>query len=173
MKKIILTIAAVATLAGTSIAQENVTDFRRKLMFGVKAGLNYSNVYDTKGESFQADPKAGFATGAFLSIPIGTYLGIQPEILLSQKGFRATGRILGSTYSFTRTTTYMDVPLFFLLKPSEFITIMAGPQFSYLIKQRDVFTNGSTSIAQENEFANDNPRKNIMGLAGGLDINLK
>jgi hypothetical protein len=27
------------------------------------------------------------------------------------------------------------------LKPSEFITLIAGPQYSYLIKQKDEFTN--------------------------------
>jgi len=50
---------------------------------------------------------------------------------------------------------------------------MAGPQYSYLLKQTDVFTNGSTSIAQEKEFENDNVRKNTLCFAGGMDINLK
>ena len=36
-----------------------------------------------------------------------------------------------------------------------------------------MFKNATTSIAQEQEFENDNIRKNIFGAAGGLDINLK
>src|SRR4051812_33393269 len=88
MKKIILTIAAVASLINISKAQENVTDFREKLLFGLKVGANYSNVYDAQGEAFHADPKVGLAAGAFLAIPIGRYLGIQPEVLFSQKGFQ-------------------------------------------------------------------------------------
>ena len=59
------------------------------------------------------------------------------------------------------------------MKPSEFITLLAGPQFSYLVNQRDVFANSATSFAQEQEFNNDNIRKNIFGVVGGLDINLK
>jgi hypothetical protein len=173
MKKIILTIAAVTSLITNSKAQDNETDFREKFTFGLKAGLNYSNVYDSQGEEFRADPKFGLAAGVFVAIPIGKYFGVQPEALVSQKGFRATGRILGNTYKFTRTTTYLDVPLFFALKPSEFITILAGPQYSYLLKQSDVFANASTSIEQETEFVNDNIRKNIFGLAVGVDINLK
>ncbi|MBK7668244.1 MAG: PorT family protein [Sphingobacteriaceae bacterium] len=173
MKKLILTIAAVTTLIAVSKAQDNETDFREKFTFGLKAGLNYSNVYDSQGEEFRADPKFGLAAGIFVAIPIGKYFGIQPEALISQKGFSATGRILGNTYKFTRTTTYLDVPLFFALKPSEFITILAGPQYSYLLKQSDVFANASTSIEQETEFVNDNIRKNIFGLAVGVDINLK
>lgn len=173
MKKLILLLASLTFLTLQGTAQENRTDFRDKLLFGVKAGLNYSNVYDSQGEEFQADAKYGAAAGIFLSIPIGTFLGLQPELLFSQKGFRGTGRILGGTYSFTRTTSYLDIPLFFSLKPSEFITIMAGPQYSYLLKQTDVFKNGSTTIAQEQEFENDNVRKNTLSFAIGMDINLK
>lgn len=152
---------------------ENKTDFRNKLLIGFKVGANYSNVYDAQGEEFSADPKLGAVVGAFLAIPIGKYLGVQPEVLFAQKGFKATGRILGNTYEFTRTTSYIDVPLLFAFKPSEFITILAGPQYSYLVKQRDVFANASTSIAQETEFVNDNIRKNTLGVTAGADITMK
>jgi len=175
MKKIILTVAVLVSINTTSNAQDddNRTDFRNKLSVGIKGGLNLSNVYDSEGEEFQADSKIGLAAGAFLAIPIGKYLGIQPEVLYSQKGFQATGRILGSTYKFTRTTSYIDVPLLFAFKPSEFITILAGPQYSYLVKQRDVFANASTSIAQETEFVNDDVRKNTLCLTMGADITMK
>ncbi len=173
MKRIFLIAVIFTSVVNNSSAQENETDFREKLTFGLKAGANYSNVYDAEGEEFNADPKFGLAAGACLAIPIGKYLGLQPEALISQKGFRATGKILGSKYDFTRTTTYLDIPLLFLLKPSEFLTILAGPQYSYLAKQTDVFTNGTTSIEQEKEFLNDNVRKNTLCFTGGIDINLK
>ena len=173
MKKIVIILAIFSVTSNTVNAQENKTDFRDKLTLGFKAGLNFSNVYDSQGEDFKTDPKFGLAAGAFLAIPIGKYLGVQPEFLVSQRGFYASGRILGNTYDFTRTTSYIDVPLLFLFKPSEFISILAGPQYSYLIKQKDVFSNSSTSIAQQTEFVNDNVRKNIFCLTGGIDINLK
>lgn len=174
MKKLLLILASVTTLSVTnSLAQDNTTDFRDQLSFGLKAGVNYSNVYDSKGEEFHADPKFGLAAGAFLAIPFGKYFGLQPEALISQRGFRATGRILGSTYKFSRTTTYIDLPLFFAFKPSEFFTIMAGPQYSYLIHQSDVFANASTTIAQETEFKNDNIRKNTLCVVAGFDLTMK
>ncbi|MDF2438425.1 MAG: hypothetical protein K0Q95_2801 [Bacteroidota bacterium] len=156
-------------------AQEssNETDNREKLQFGIKAGLNYSNVYDENSEDFRADAKFGAAAGVSLAIPFGKYLGLQPEALFSQKGFKGSGMMLGNEYSFTRTTTYIDFPLQLAFKPSEFFTLFAGPQYSYLLSQRDVFTNTSTSFIQENEFKNDNIRKNVFGAVGGLDINLK
>ncbi len=174
MKKLFLILTSVTAMSVTnSIAQDNTTDFRDKLSFGLKAGINYSNVYDSKGEDFKASPKVGAATGAFLAIPFGKYFGLQPEVLISQKGFKATGSILGGAYKFTRTTTYIDLPLFFAFKPSEFITVMAGPQYSYLIHQSDVFANATTSIAQETEFQHDNIRKNTLCVVGGVDVTMK
>lgn len=175
MKKSIFFAALFVSITSIGMAQESTTetDFRESLRFGVKAGVNNSNVYDSKGDKFKADGKFGFVGGAFLSIPIGKYLGVQPEVLYSQKGFQANGMLFGSPYTVTRTTSYLDIPLQLALKPSEFITIVAGPQYSYLIKQNDKFTSSVMSTEQEQEFKNENIRKNMFGVVAGLDINLK
>ncbi|PKP01923.1 MAG: PorT family protein [Bacteroidetes bacterium HGW-Bacteroidetes-6] len=172
MKKIILLSALFVLTTTFSKAQDADTDMRDKISFGAKGGVNLSNVYDSKGEEFDADAKLGLAVGAFVSIPIGTYLGIQPEILYSQKGFKASGSILGSDYSFTRTTNYLDIPILVTLKPSEFFSIVAGPQYSYLLSRKDVFTGGGITIDQEQEFENDNIRKNTFCFTGGVDVNV-
>ena len=173
MKIIILIAAIIIGLVSFTNAQENKTDFRDRVLFGLKGGANYSNVYDAKGETFTADPKLGIAAGAFLALPIGKYIGIQPEVLLSQKGFQASGSIFGSSYNIKRTTTYIDVPILFSFKPSEFISIVAGPQYSYLLKQQDNFTSSAVSIAQQKDFSNTNLRKNVFCATGGLDFTLK
>ncbi len=174
MKKISLLVVAITAISFSITAQDetNTLDTRDQLQIGAKVGLNYSNVYDAKGEEFKADPKIGYAVGAYLSIPIGTYLGVQPEVLYSQKGFKATGKILGFNYDFTRTTSYLDIPIYFAIKPSEFITILVGPQYSYLLSRKDVFATAVTTIEQEQQFENDNIRKNTLGASLGVDINV-
>ena len=147
------------------------SDTRSNLQFGLKAGINSSNVYDAQGDQFVANSKIGFAAGAFAIIPFGSLLGFQPEILFSQKGFKSSGYLLGSAYDLTRTTSYIDIPLLFAVKPTTFITILLGPQYSYLLKQKDEFTNTLNSTAQEQEFSNDNIRKNILSFIGGVDLN--
>lgn len=178
MKKLFFTVTTIALSLVAGFAQETVdptnrTDYRERLLFGFKAGANYANVYNVKGASFNADPKWGFATGAFIAIPIGKLFGVQPEILFSQKGFQGTGNLLFGDYKFSRTTSHIDVPLLFELKPSEFITILAGPQYSYLLSQKDVYTYGNTSVANETEFTNSNLRKNTLCFTGGLDFTMK
>jgi hypothetical protein len=169
MEKIILIIVAVIFMSSNINAQVDKTDSSDKLQFGLKAGANFSNVYDSKDQEFNADYKVGFAAGAFLAIPIGKYLGFQPEILFSQKGYKASGTFISIPYEFTHTTNYIDVPLLFALKPSALVTLLAGPQFSFLVKQKDVFTSGSFTDTQEQEFEND---KSVQCFSGGIDINL-
>jgi hypothetical protein len=174
MKKT-LSAVVLSVLITTAIwGQEETkrTDARNKMHLGIKAGINNSNVYDEDGEKFNAEPKYGFAGGAFLSIPVGKFLGVQPGILLSQKGFHATGELLEEKYDLKRTTTFLDVPLLVEFKPLNVLTIAGGPQYSYLLNQTDVLKSGSSTAIQEEEFKNDNIRKNILSGVVGFDLNL-
>lgn len=169
MKTNIILTTVLAFIMVSSISAQSESSH---IQFGGKVGLNYSNVYDSQGQEYKADGKIGLAGGIFLSIPIGTYFGIQPELLFSQKGYQAYGTIFGSDVNFTRTSNYIDVPIFFTVKPDDLVTIMIGPQYSYLMSQKDVFNNPISNVIVEQDFATDNIRKNTMCLVTGVDINL-
>ncbi len=172
MKRILIITCLLLTTLGTLVhAQQYGRDTRENMRFGIKAGANLANVWDAQGEDFRADPKLGFAGGIFLEIPIGKFLGFQPALLYSQKGFKGDGTLLGSPYSLTRTLSYVDAPLLLQIKPSPFFTIALGPQFSYLINEKNVYTYGPNSVEQEQAFENDNIRKNVLGLLTGVDLN--
>jgi hypothetical protein len=165
--------ALCALLFTTSLAHaqdDDEEDRRENIEFGAKAGVNISNVWDARDEQFQADPKLGFAGGVFVGIPVGKFIGIQPEILISQKGFKGSGQLLGTPYSFTRTTLFLDIPLQLQLKPAKFLTFLVGPQFSYLINKKDKYSFGSNSTEQQEDFDNEDIRKNILGLVAGFDV---
>jgi hypothetical protein len=170
MKKSI--IAGLALLSFSTIlkAQESGTDTRENIEFGVKAGINYSNVWDAQGQDFVAKGKVGFAGGVFLGIPLGEFFGVQPEALISQKGFQGSGTLYGFPYSFSRTTTYFDIPILFQVKPLQYLTLLAGPEYSYLIHETDNYTYGLNSSEQQQAFSNDNIRKNIFGIEMGADV---
>ena len=176
MKNSILLFAMIALSGFNSYSQTENTptkvDHRDLLLFGVKLGLNYSNVYDAQGDNFVADAKFGVALGGFVSIPIGSFIGVQPELLYSQKGYKSSGTFLGTSYSMTRTTDFLDIPIYFVVKPVENISLLFGPQYSYLLKRTDDFTGGSLTASDIQTYTNDNLRKNIFGLAGGLDFNI-
>ena len=172
MKKLLVVSMVTLFMVNLVGAQESKSDNRNAVQFGLKAGINRSNMYDSKTQDFSADAKFGFAGGAFLTLPIGKIIGIQPEVLYSQKGFKGSGILLGQSYNFTRTTNYVDIPLFLAIKPISAVTILAGPQFSYLLSQQDNFVTTAYSNNQQKEFNNDNLRKNILCFVGGLDFNV-
>jgi hypothetical protein len=161
----------LAFISNLAISQAQ-TRFGDGFKFGVKAGANYSNVYDAQGEQFTADGKIGFAGGVFLEVPITDYIGVRPEVLYSQKGFKATGQYLSVPYTFTRTTDYIDIPLLLTLKPTPMFSLFGGPQFSFLTKQKDVFASTLLTTQQQQDFSNDNYRKNLMSLTAGFGINM-
>ena len=173
MKKFLVVSMVTIFIANMVHAQESKSDKREDVQFGLKVGFNHSNVYDTKTQDFSADAKFGFVGGGFLAIPLVKYVGIQPELLFSQKGFKGSGILQGNRYNFTRTTNYIDLPIFIAIKPLPMITILAGPQFSYLLSQNDVFESSLYSASQQKEFENDNLRKNVLCFVGGLDFNFK
>lgn len=172
MKKLLF-FALLICLSNVHITQgqRSGSRFWDGFKLGIKAGANFSNVYDTQGEAFKADGKVGFVGGAFLEVPLSDYIGIRPEVLYSQKGFKASGQYLGTSYSFTRTTDYIDIPILLTIKPVSMLTINAGPQFSFLMKQKDVFNSTLLSNQQQQDFSNDNYRKNLMSITAGIGLN--
>ena len=168
MKKANLLLLAITTITSYCHAQGGSD----QPQFGIKGGVNLSNVYDAQGEEFEADAKFGLVAGVFVAIPFGSLLGFHPELLYSQKGFKATGRVLGSEYEFTRTLNYLDIPLLFAIKPTRALTLLIGPQYSYLMSQKDEFNNEFISDTQTEEFNNENIRKNTLCFLGGVDLNL-
>ena len=168
-----ITIMCSNSKAQTTKTTSNNSNFDSRVSLAFKVGTNYSNVYDSKDETFHADPKFGFLAGGYVAIPLGKYFGVQPEVLFSQKGYKATGTLLGTTYSMTRTTSFIDVPILFAVKPSEHLTLVVGPQYSFLLQRKDEYTNGTTTVLQQQEFNNENYRKNIFSAMVGVDATMQ
>lgn len=147
-------------------------DMAEKVALGFKAGINIANVYDTQGDGFDSKAKVGFAVGGFLSIPFGKYLGFQPEVMYSQKGYKGSGTAFFINYSYTRSLDYIDIPLQLQIKPVPQLTILAGPQYSFLVHKGLNFNGDGFSGSQQDDIENSNIRKNTLGLVGGLDFHV-
>ncbi len=150
---------------------QDASENRERLRFGVRAGTNLANVYDTEGKDFVAESKFGLAAGGFIAIPLGKFIGFQPEVLYSEKGFKATGKTLFGNYEFSRTMAYLDIPLQLQLKPINHVTVLVGPQFSYLLNVKNDF-NGNTTTSDQEDINEDNYKKNIFGFVVGADVDI-
>src|SRR4051812_10077531 len=97
MKKIIF-FAVGLLVAGAVNAQ---------VKFGVKGGLDVSNIIKTNDPNFNTNYVTGFNAGVTLEIPLIGPLGVQPEVVYAQKGYKA----ILSTGDFTQTRNFIDIPL--------------------------------------------------------------
>lgn len=172
-KLFIAPVFAVALFSGQySVAQtssDNVAydmDAREELKVGIKAGINYSNVYSESGDGYVADGKVGFAGGVFVSIPLNELIGIQPELMYSQKGFKTEGTFFDGEI----TSSYLDLPVLLQIKPTENISLLAGPQFSYLLSTKYEL-NGFSAIDEED--LDDNNNRATLGISAGVDFTVQ
>ncbi len=167
----------------TSVAQDRSTtngtpgnvssrDARKRVVPGIKVGVDRSNVYDTRGNAFVSkNQKQGLAAGVFIALPINRFFGIQPEVVYQQKGFEGSGQIFGERYVFSRTTNHIDIPVQFQLKIFKWLTFLAGPQYSILLNHNDNTSYVDGNGARMTNVRNDSPRKGTFGTLTGFDLN--
>jgi len=161
MKKLILSLAVVASAAGVANAQTGIK-------VGVKGGFNGSTFSgtDSKGSEY----KAGFAAGGFVNFGVSDNFSVQPEFLYSQKGasvddFQVSGRTLKSTLG------YLDVPIMLRYNVGEdgkgfFVEL--GPQGSFVLHNRDFIQTGGVNTQQTENTSTNDLNKVVIGYVGGL-----
>ena len=136
MKKIFL---GLALIAGTFVfAQNTSTDATppstsSKIKFGLKAGLNVSNL-----SNMDMNSKTGFYGGVFVNIPVAKDFSVQPEVLYSAVGAKEKG---GSNAKLE--IEYISIPVMFQYKVLPNLYVEAGPQFSFLMDARLKDSEGS------------------------------
>ncbi len=178
MKKIILSVAFLATMANSQ-AQEttNTTD---KVTFGVKAGVNVSSAkFDENIKDYVSNigNVVGANVGIYTNIPLGSKFAFQPEVLYSMQGF---------TYTFTNEylkseietkLNYLNIPLNFQLTVIDKVFIEAGPNLDFLVNAKGSYTstdkNTGVITTVDNQDLKDNYKSLVLGVnfGAGYKIN--
>lgn len=124
MKKIIFAAAAVFAFGMTN-AQET--------RFGAKAGLNIASI---SGAS-EAKSKIGANVGAFAEIKISDKFAVQPELLFSMQGAKASSSESFGAYTFSveesTSLSYINIPVMAKYFVTEQLSLQAGPQLGILV----------------------------------------
>ncbi|CAN5471744.1 porin family protein [soil metagenome] len=155
---------------GYSQQQEASGELRMTPKFGIKGGLNLSNLYITDVQD--ENVKLGGHFGVFAKLPITTGVSIMPELLYTNKGTKATynNAIQGSgEYRFN--LNYIELPLSFVFNVVKNFNIHAGGYASYLTSANvknlhDGNINGVTNLNAENFNRAD------FGLLGGIGLDI-
>jgi len=164
----------VLSISFSAFSQENTEKHDNDPVprIGFKGGLSIATIIKTDDNNFSSTPLYGFNGGGVILLPLGKVIALQPEILFSQKGYRATGSGLTGDFDYRRYLNFLDIPLLLRINPSKNLGIVIGPQYSYLLSTHTKFKSGGASYEQTVNYENDNITKNIFGGVIGLDINL-
>ncbi|MEK6475971.1 porin family protein [Catalinimonas sp. 4WD22] len=142
---------------------------------GVKGGLNASNFY--REQVGDQNARIGFHVGLFTEIAVSESFSIQPELVLSTKGNRATYGtsdgvldLVGAEGEVKTNLTYIDIPVLAKVTLGEVVNLHVGPYASYLIGASSS-TEGDLASGSE-ELNRDNFKTWDYGLAAGLGIDL-
>ena len=137
MKKLL--VIACVFVASFSYAQD--------LKFGVKGGLNLSNLVGDDVEN--TDIRTGIYLGGFLNKPLNDHLSFQPELIFSMQG--AKGEDGFSNNDLTFKLSYLNVPLLLKLQlgSTDKVHLFAGPQLGFVLKSEIEQEQGDMSGAQD------------------------
>ncbi|MCD9018356.1 porin family protein [Parachryseolinea silvisoli] len=124
MKKLFLTVAAVALCTATLFAQISI---------GAKAGVNLANVNGDDVD--EADMRIGFHVGGYLNVAFSDALSLQPELLFNSVGYKTSEEIAGDDYDVTTNLNYLSIPVNLMYSFGAF-NVHAGPQLGLLMSAK-------------------------------------
>lgn len=164
MKKLILSLAVLATAASAAHAQTGIK-------VGLKGGFNASTF--SGSNSSGSKYKAGFAAGALINFGVSDNFSVQPEFLYSQKGARITN-VSGTGYTYKSTLGYLDIPIMFrynIGQDGKGFFVELGPQGSFVLHRNDFLEDGNGNRSDSNT-STDGLNKVVLGYVGGLGYQL-
>ncbi|MBC7920551.1 MAG: PorT family protein [Ferruginibacter sp.] len=160
------------TMAGTAVAQSEETD----LKFGVKGGLNISQLYVDQPDAEDENVKLGIHAGLFLKAPLSDFFAIQPELLFSSQGAKVTYRgsgLLGIQSGEVRfNLNYIQLPILASITAGP-LHFQAGPYISYLVSANVKDLKDDGTVAGSREVDESDFRTFDYGLAGGLGVDVQ
>jgi outer membrane immunogenic protein len=104
MKKILVVLLVIFTMASVSLAASGITGK------GIKLGINFSGIAGSE-VSDEWKRKGGIAAGGFLVFGISESFAIQPEILISQKGAKYESINNGEVLKTWFNLTFIEIPV--------------------------------------------------------------
>jgi len=133
------------------------------LGFGIKAGLNFTNVTGTSDVSNSSE--TGYQVGLFLDPSSASILGSRTELVYSHQGYNyATGQTTGKVF-----LDYIMLAQLMRINITHFFQIQLGSQIAYLTNAKVDSAGPSTGNAQVDQALNYYNRIDF-GFSGGVEV---
>ena len=152
-----------------TLTNANAQDSASK--FGVKGGVNFSNLYTEDVDDNNV--LTGFNVGFFAKLPISNNIALQPEISYTGKGAELVynNALVSGTAQFK--LDYIEVPLLLVVNVTKNFNIHAGPYAAYMVSAKTTNKSDSGSYNFEDNIDTDDFNKFDAGLAGGVGLDFE
>ena len=175
IRKLSVLFTATLLIAGMTVcAQEQQTtmDSGPTAKFGIKGGLNLTNLYSTDANTDHL--KAGFNAGVFAKLPVTRGFSVQPEILYSLKGNKSTyDNIVQGSGEYRFNLGYIEMPLLAVVNLAPNFNLHAGGYAAYLVNANVKNVNSNGDVQGATELKTSDFNKWDFGLAGGLGFDIQ
>ncbi|MFP3590737.1 porin family protein [Chryseobacterium sp. SIMBA_038] len=168
MKKLILGLAITASsLAFAQTTTKEIIKSSSPVTFGIKGGANFT---PRPSGDFIENPKGkvGFYAGGFVNIPLSEHFSIQPEVLYTMTGTKATNRYSTFSESYTTTSHLLTIPVMLQYNFTPKFYLEAGPQATILLSQNTKSIIDNTSHVDH--FKSKNAFQANLAIGAGYNI---
>ena len=141
-------------------AQDNVNT-----EFGVKGGLNMSNLYTDDADD--ENVLFGFNAGVYATLPVADFIAIQPELLFTTRGSKLEYDNALAQGNVKLKLNYIELPLLVRVNITKNFNIHAGGYASYLVSAKST---GDGDFEFEDEYDTDDFNKFDAGIAAGVGV---
>jgi Outer membrane protein beta-barrel domain len=179
MKKSVITIVytalcsvcAFVAVDGYSQEQETSAESTLTAKFGIKGGINLTNLYVDNVQD--ENMKLGGNIGFYAKLPITTGLSLQPELLYSGKGASETyNNAFQGQGEYRFNLNYIETPLTLVINVVKNFNIHAGGYAAYLASANVKNVKDGT-IVGANELNADDFNRFDYGLVGGAALDIE
>jgi hypothetical protein len=134
------------------------------LDFGLKAGLNFSEMSNNNSSYLATSNATGFVAGTYGRIGVLGFFA-QPEILFSQRKGAFTSNM--DQTAVINTMSYIDTPVLVGFKLL-FFRANVGPNFQFLVNAKQE----ASTLARDPDFSKDNYKSSAVGYQAGIGVDL-
>ena len=148
MKKTLTQLAMLFTTLLLSTAA-----YSQEIHWGAKAGANLGKV---ESIAYTKQFKLGYQLGGFLEIDLSKNWGLQGEVLFSQTNTHLRDSykaVWDEKFDKGKTLNYVSVPVLLKCNPNGFISLHAGPQFSFLANRDDSTWENGKKLFKSTDFS--------------------
>ena len=140
--------------------------------YGIKFGLNFSNLYVDNVQNEYT--KLGGQIGFFAKLPLANGLSIQPEILYTNKGSKLTyGNFLQGSGEYRFNLNYIEVPFLLVINLTPNFSFSGGGYFAYLTSANVTDVSSDGTINGVSNLNADNFNRVDYGMVVGASVDIK